>query len=1338
MLNTVKTITGIFILLLSVQLIQAQPYFRKISPDGGLTFRAIRTIEKDVYGIIWLATEHGLLRYDSKNFTSFNHIKNDSLTILNDNVTAIVTTPDSCLFVGTDIGLCQYDYKRNSFREHVLYNKQNQVIKSPHISSIDKESSGKIWLIADGELYYIDKGQSKKIDNSPTDLTEVFVDNNIAWLGNEHGEIFTINLFTYSITKFTQGKSKRIECLYRTDMQLVVGYYKGGAQKYNLNAELIKEYVYTNGKQWSIENANVRDIISDMDGNIWLATFKGLFIEKNEKLIRYSPETNTEIPHTSMYSFYREKQGAIWIGTWAGGLAYSHPSDNRITNYKHSENRGTLTNNVVSSFAQRKNGAIYIGTEVGGVNRFNKASSTFEPIQLLLEDDIAYNIKALATDKNDNLYIGTLKGLFVHKAGSNQFQHIHFGSKDGKHLSGNNVYSICATDTGVWLANFGDGINFYNPNTQTIHYLEDTYPQLNIRSIGFRHVIEASNKKLWFATNKGVIRIDLKNKTFKLFNSQNSSLRGDNILNLFESQSGEVWIGTQSHGLSIYNPKENTIINTPYLDVLNNKDVCSIIEDESNNIWICTDKGLYVYNQSNNKVRHFTKYDGLQSNLFNPQSNFRDQEGTLYFGGTNGFSTIDPLSLNTNTSPPDVIINNILINNKKKVNFYSLFDQDGQKHLQLKHSETSIRFDFSANNYLLPEKNLFKYRLKGLSDEWIDANNEGRAVFTNLSDGNYTFEAKACNNDGIWNQHPLQIQISIATPFWRSEWAFIIYFIALLVIIRLIYLFFRERENLKKQVLLEKIEKKNQEDMNEMKLRFFTNISHEFRTPLTLIAGPLKSLRESESFKGKPAEYLNIIDRNSNRLLNLVNQILDLRKVEKGKSILNVTSINVKAFIEERYSNFHQLAEENNIQYSFTFEGEDHLIMDADKEKLDKIIYNLISNAFKFTPENGTITIKAGLHPLSETHKYANQLRFGQVDTKQLINITVSDTGDGIQGGDLIRIFDRFEQGQNNAIGSGIGLALCQEYTYLHRGDITVKSSPSKGSSFQIRLPQKQLVQKMLTNEPEQLNSASLPSLSEPIVLEQEDKPVVLIVEDNADMQLFLDDLLSQDFQTVRASNGKEGLKVLKHHQIDLVLSDVMMPEMDGLEFCNHIKSNLATSHIPVILLTALTDRSNKLSGFDHGADIYISKPFDKELLIKQIKNIISHREKLRQKFGQAQLDNQQPQLGGLDNYFLNKINALIESNLTNEEFTVEFLAAEIGLSRSQLHRKLKSMTGSTTTEYIRTVKLKKAAELLKDGKYNIDEASYMSGFSSQSHFSKCFKELYKLSPKDYKAQYAN
>ena len=1316
--------------------------FRRISPPGGYSFQAVTSINQDIYGYIWMGSFDGIIRYNSKQVERFSYNPERPEGLPSNIVTALAIDKKNNIWASTDRGLCLFNHKQQQF-EHIHYRYENGEQANNNLVSIELDGNGNLWIADEKSFGYFDPAKkklfriSKGLDDTPRLLYND--ETNRMWLGSNNGSVYLIHPETQTVSKMIEGPGSFVRTIYANNSEIWVGYESHGARLYDIKGNLKTHYSYAGIPGFNIKSASIRKIWRDTRGQIWIGSYHGLFLCDGKQLFHFIHDEYEGLPHNSIYTIFEDEQGGIWIGTWSGGVAYLHRADNKFNNYRHSKEPFSISDNMVSSFLQTHDKQFYVGTEQDGMNRFDQDTKHFTKIKELEQEGVL-NIKALHEDKNGGIWVGcAFKGLYYRPKNQSHFIHFEQGIEDGNHISERGVYALCSSDSGVWIGtNFG-GIDFYNFKTKRINFLSETQPFSSFIDLNIRSLTLDSRDNLWVTTALGAHKIHLPTKHSTIFSINSESrhkTKSESFYTVSELKNGEIWMGTGGEAISIYHPGSDSISYFDAQGLLRGKDVYGIIEGDNNNLWITSNDGLILHNTKDQSSRRFVITDGIQGNLFNPNAIYKDRQNNLYFGGTNGFTQLEPKKINKNNRAPNILINSLLVNNQKIVPHQTEINKFAP--ITLSPNETTLNFDFSADNYLLPEKNRFKYRLTNYIDDWVPSANNGSVTFVNIPAGDYIFEVKACNNDGVWNETPASLPITIRQFWYKSHTAYTVYLLIVLTVILLIVRFYRERSKLKKALLIEKIKHEHEEQLNEMKLRFFTNISHEFRTPLTLISGPVKNLLKSKNLETEEREQLETVKRNTNRLLQLINQIMDLRKVEKGLSKLNISKIELIEFANERILNFSEEAKSKNIRLVFQHEAPAFTI-EADEEKLDKIIYNLLSNAFKYTPQNGqiTVSIQAAQHHTNGSY-FSNQLSFGKLENEDAVEITVTDNGQGIDSEYLPNVFERYEQGKPKSFqknSSGIGLSLCKDYTLLHRGSIIVQSTPGEGTRFSVRIPTRQKAQKIMYNSHETVKNIksweSNETQSSTVIAHNPDTKI-LIVEDNEDLRKYLIQLLQKYYMVLFAENGKRGLDVLKTQNIDLIVSDVMMPEMDGFEFCQTIKSQIETSHIPVILLTALSSVENTTTGLDKGADAYISKPFDDKVLLSQINNLITQRKKLKKNYAQRFIDKQTIDVGSLDNYFLNKINTIVEENLNNENLSVDLLAQEMRISRSQLHRKLKQITNHSTSEYINIVKIRKAISLLSTKNYNIDEVAFKVGFNSPSYFAKCFKKIHGQSPKEY------
>jgi len=1318
--------------------------FRRVSPSGGYSFQAVSVINQDVNGYIWMGSFDGVLRYDSKEIVRFTYNPNEPEGLPSNTITSIVISDKNDIWVSTDQGLCLFNHNSQKF-ERVFYTYENGDLPGVNIYSTALDGDGNLWIADKDYFGYLDREKKQLVRMNPKLTLEPRLLYNDAinrmWLGTNDGSVYLVKREKLRVIKKVKGLGSFVRAIFTNNDDIWVGCESHGARLYDRDGNLKHIYSYPKNPELDIKNASVRKIWRDTRGKLWIGSYYGLFVSEGTELIHYSHDEYEELPHNSIFTLFEDKQGSMWIGTWSGGVAYQNYSDNRFANFRYSKDAGSISDNMVSSFVQSPNGDFYVGTEMFGLNKYVSSTSSFVPIQVR-EDGGTIDIKALEVDDDGGLWVASaFSGVYYRPAGEKKFKHFYSTAGDGARISGNHVYALCKSDSGMWIGTSKEGLNFYDFRSKEMRSNMWQSNFLTLKGFTIRTISIDDENNMWLSTQQGVCRINMQSGDLTHFNIDSSGKTKTRCRSFYfakQMSDGKIWMGTSGEAVTIYNPETDRLSFFDADGLLKGNDVYGIIEGSKDEIWITSNSGLVLYNTKNKSSRRFEMIDGIQGNQFNPNAIYKDAEGFLYFGGTNGFTRLANQEIKINPIAPNVLINEIIVNEESMIPQHSAINE--YEGIVLHPSERIVSFSFSADNYLLPEKNRFKYRLANYIDDWVQDGNNGSVTFVNIKPGKYIFEVLACNNDGVWSEVPTRLPVVVNQYWYKSSFAYLLYTLFFLMLLFLANRIHLERLRLKKALMVETIERENEEHLNEMKLRFFTNVSHEFRTPLTLIDGPIKQLVKADNLTEEQHKLLDVVRRNSNRLLTLINQIMDLRKMENGLSKLIVKKIELVDFISERILSFSEEAVARKVTLTFDYFCS-ACEMEGDEEKIDKIIYNLLSNAFKYISENEQVQIilqkGKGKDKDEGDESYLDQVSFGELDTDDYVEIIVQDTGQGIDSQDMPNIFNRFEQSKRKKVknSTGIGLNLCKDFILMHRGVIIVQSTPGKGTRFTIQLPTKQKAQKIMYESHEKvknIDSWDNSALDESGMDEFDESVEILIVEDNADLRSYIVSFLKDYYSVFFAENGKLGLEVIKKHNIKLVVSDVMMAEMDGFEFCQTIKSQIETSHIPVIMLTALSSVDNKSMGLDKGADAYIMKPFDEKILLSQIRNLLQQRKRLQESYSQRFIVKQPIDVGSLDNYFLNKVNAIINKNIQNKEFSVDFLASEMGFSRSQLHRKLKQITNHYTSEYITMVRIKKAIELLSTKNYNIDEVAFLVGFNSSSYFSKCFRKIHGLSPKEF------
>lgn len=1317
--------------------------FQSISPPEGFTYGSIANIAEDAHGFIWFGTEHGLYRYNTRKVELFIFQQEDPNSIPSDNIQEILRDSRGILWIATNGGLCYFDETKQHFVRLNYKDVEKKGLSEETLQLLENSA---------GELFSLHQSHICRVSHSDSTYRAlpltlpvkgdyptfaVFDDSDQMWVGTQRGYVFKSKPPYQDFQLFGHHRPDRVQYICMDNNTVWIGYELNGVDHVNENGLIIQHYDQMNEDATKIPHNRVRKIIKDNENRIWIGTIDGLAVVVKNKVQRITKDYYNNLPHNSIHSIFIDSRDGMWLGTWSGGLAYMSNYDNRFLHFNRNPDQNSLSSNVVSSFAEEKDGTIWVSTEEGGINHFDRKNKTFTSYNLKNTVSGTANIKCLCIDSKERLWLGTYSGgLWNFDRKSKTFRQYNIFNREVI-----SVYDIASEGNGLWLGTYGTGLFFYDQETNKLeNYLSIETDPYSLSSNQIRSLLVDSYGGLWVGTQYGLNYKTKGNNQFAryFYNSREGKRISNNqVFELFEDSSGKIWIGTGGGGVDIYDPKTSTFSNMSPKNGLAGYNVYGILEDNSGNIWLSTEKGLSCFVPKEGTFKNYFKEDGLQGNQFSPGAAYRCSNGDFLFGGPNGFNLFNPENITKNPLSPKVLITELEINNvrinpddpespvKKSISTLS--------EIKLPHWQNSLTFGFVANNFIQPTKNQFKYRLVNYQNDWIDNGNEGKATFTKIPSGKYILEILGSNNDGVWNDTPTQLKISIRYPLWRSTMAYIFYFAVLLTGLWLLRREFLIRQQLRNEVLLERVQRENDENLHQMKLQIFTNISHEFRTPLALILSPLEYVLAKKNYDEDTSDHLKMIQRNAHRLMMLINQIIDFRKFELNKVEYYPVRTDLVSLCFNICNYFEVHARDKSIQFKIESAFKKYE-MNVDQEKLDKVIFNLLSNAFKYTPDNGTI--KVSIEETDLTAKGQAGFSTNPALTGQVIAIRISDTGPGIPEEETSQIFERFYRGTlGKNQGTGIGLHLCREYTRLHSGAITVTSVQGEGTTFSVLLPAKS-ENELHPAEEKLVKSWSGPDKS---IQEKSAAPcekqnsVILIVEDNPDMQKQIKNLLVNDYKVLVSSNGVQGLEMARDFSPDLIISDVMMPEMDGFELCKRIKEDLQTSHIPVILLTALSETDKRIDGLETGADAYIVKPFENKLLRAQISNLLTSRRRLQQSFKESEekwADDSNLQFQ--DKKLVERAILVVEKHILNPNFSVEQLADELGVSRSTLHRKMRVLTNQSATEFVRYVRMKKAVKLMKEGSLNIDEIGYAVGFNSHSYFTQCFKKQFGMTPSEY------
>ena len=1355
--------------------INSNPKVRKITTEKGLSNNIVYGITQDKQGFMWFVTEDGINKYDGNTITTFRHDEENKKSISNNFTQSIYCDKNNDIWIATDDGLNRYDHTKEIFFSYFHDPKDPFSISNNDIIAVTPAMDGNLWVASYREgINYLDKkshhfysikglSRSSKSSDYLKVLCILEDRNGILWVG-------------------TQGN---------------------GLIAYNVANKKRKLFLNSNNKL-SITSNDIRSIYQDSFNKIWIGTSKGLMTYNSGtgqfQEVKQLKAINNRVIHT----IHETKNGDLWIGTDNGIVKFnikkywsSQPTEIQYIN--ESQQEDGLSFRSIRAIFQDRDDNIWIGTYTGGVNFISSSKLKFKLMQHdpINNNSLTYNkIWGMCEDKKGNFWIGT-DGSGLNKIDHNTKAVTHFTHKAGNPntISDNAILSaLCSSDGLLWFGTYAGGLNKYNPKTnQFIHYLSDPLKKTSLSGNDVRCIYEDFSKNIWICTKGGLSLYNSKTNDFINYNTSNSglsydgtrsivqdkkggfwvgtygeglnyfeptknrvkiyrhedknpkSIRNNTIHSLFLDRKGRLWIGTGGGGLNLYIPEKKEFLAFMEKDGLSNNNVMAINEDKEGILWVSTNSGLSKFNPDKHIFENFNFYDGLQSGQFMAGSTIYSQEGYMCFGGTGGLNLFYPHEVFKDNFSPKVLITNFLLFNQP-VSIRSEKSPDSPletnitecRKIILNHRQSVFTFDFVALNYSLPEKTQYKYIMEGAEQQWNFVGNKRSATYRNLSPGTYHFKVNGTNQDGIWSKNTAQIEVVIEPAFWNTWWAKIIYFLLFFYLLfwgwRISTFQIRERNKLK----LEKLERLKAEEINQAKIDFYTNISHEFRTPLTLIVGPLEKLISSDSDINQKKQF-NMMHRNVNRLLRLVNQLMDMTKIEQGQVKLNVQLIDIIMFIKDITYSFEELSLQKNIILKFSSDFE-QLPVWIDLEKMDKIIFNLLSNSYKFTPNGGNISIT-----LSKKTDKSNP-----VYLREYLEILVSDSGKGIQEVHFNKIFERFYQikgSQENAPqkGNGIGLHLTRSLVEMHHGIITVTSQVGIGTVFTIKLPLgKSHLQKdefAIDSEHSSIHNYPLNLIENenflteiPSQTEKSKKNFkILIVEDDFEIRNYIKSELIDEYEIEEAVNGMEGLKKAVDYQPDIVISDVMMPEMDGMTLCRMLKTDLQTCHIPIILLTAKTTIEQRIEGIETGADSYIPKPFHPQHLKTRIAKLIELRETLKTKFStNLTFDVKDVVPTSPDEKFLRKAVDLVKENIIDSDFSIDYLSRQLGMSRSNLHRKLKALTNQSTSDFVRNIRLKQAAFLLCESKLNVSEVCYEVGFSSPSYFTSCFTAHFKMSPTEF------
>lgn len=1296
--------------------------FRHFSVEDGLSSNSVRALMQDKYGFLWIGTDEGLNRYDGTTVKLYR-LKDRGA---NEAISSLYSAHNK-IWIGTDEGIYIYDYETEEITPFVLVTSNRVHIKT-NTNYIVEDKDKNLWFSTVGQgifkytptTEYLEQYEFK---NASGLMASVLVDSeNQIWAITNWGDsgLFKLNKAENKFEAFPlsyEGKghdSNALVMLEDSEHHLWLGTWECGLQKIDKYSGKATVYLHPKDGKGA---THVHSILEYTPGQLLIGSDDGLLLfntHTEEYRLFTEDETNPHaLSNRFVYPIMKDHEGGIWLGTYYGGVNYISPHTGQFESFAHSRFSNSVNGTVISHFCEDASGHIWIASDDGGLNRFSPKDKTFTHyLPIVGKNSLSYhNVHALCMDGN-HLWIGTYTGgVNVLNVQTEVFKTYSSYPNDPASLDGTSSYAIFKDRAErIWVTSMS-GVNLYNRETDNFTRIKD----LGALTID---IDQDTKGNLWFSTQgKGLFKYHPEKQVWKNYlhnGKEPNTLPNDQVNCVLVDANGEMWVGTMN-GLCKYNAEEDTFETVP-LEIPSHN-ICSIIEDQ-HILWLTTTKGLVRY-APGESCRVFTKSDGLQSEQFLPNAGFKASDGKIYIGSVNGFNAFYPYQIKANTVIPPVIITGLELDNKEVRTGDKQLPKslNHLKELELSYQDNVFSLLYASLSYCTPSKNQYAYKLDGFDKDWNYVGSQNKATYTNLPAGTYTFRVKATNNDGIWNEQGAGLKITIHPPFYWSTASKLLYFAISCIAFVFFIRFILRRTEKKHTAEINELNANKEKEVHEAKIKFFTMIAHEIRTPVSLIIGPLEKIMKTPlALPETVREDLNIIDRNSQRLLFLVNQLLDFRKVEQEGMKMRFTTQNIHQLLKAVCERFEPSITQHGAKLQVEYPPADFTAM-VDSEAITKLVSNLLTNAKKYTKDE--VTVQCNVQP--EQHNFI---------------IRVTDNGIGISAEEQKKIFQPFYQAMDNKPGTGIGLSIVKSIVESHNGCIEVESEVNQGTSFVVTLPieqAKDLLQEMdapmLNNPgiPEDILQESLPTTM------PKGKPTMLIVDDNPEMLHFLSGSLSDKYHILTAEDGIEALERLKENEVTLIVSDWMMPRMDGVELCKAVRANQATSHIPFILLTAKTDTNSKIEGMDCGADAYIEKPFSVQYLEACIKNLVDLRNLLHQKFSKMPLvPLNSIANNSMDDKFLTRMNEIIEENFSNPELSVDFLAEQLCISRSGLFAKIKTLANITPNELIQVVRLKKAAALLAENKYRINEICYMVGFNNPSYFSKCFQKQFGMKPGEF------
>lgn len=1334
-------------------------FFESITTENGLSQLTVSCIYQDSRGFIWFGTQDGLNRYDGYSIEVFRATSNEN-GISNNQINSIAEDSIGNLWIGTEGGLNCFDYETGVFKKFFKGSDTKYNISHDKVSYVFRDRDDNIWIGTEKGIDLLDLEtqtfQKRTFDNFLFNNRIITLHEDSygnLWIGTLKGLVrFNKGDNSFRIFKH-EGSSpgtisdSHIRSVYEDSRRNLWIGTSNGLNLYDPRKDqflLFGKDIYSD---LSLTNNAVRCIVEDFNNNLLIGTNEGLniFSYETREIKQYAPKKMIPggLNHFFVYSLLVDNAGTVWIGTYFGGVNYFNLTNQQ---FKYFNPGNELVYGSIGKIYQQNN-EYWIGTGGGGLLNYDK-NFKFQD-QYLFEPQLSQtnsgNIIRTLSHDNRYLYISTERQLLIFDIEKKQVVdkvRATNGSITDIYKNSDGDLMLCVNDT-LGLRKF----NYPDSKTAPVTYMNEAGREMIFPFTTC--ILEESPGIYWIGTRYvGLYYYNSITRTVKRYEDfhDETSLKSNYITSLYIDNSNNFWIGTQTGGISRFDREREVFYTYDLDDGLPNLEIRGILEDDAGYIWIATRSGVSRLDPVNGEFINYNKENGFPLQEVSEYSFTHLEDGQIAVGGNNGFTVFDPLKIKTNTFVPPVLVTNFrLLNVNSKERKDNRDVANGQNRFRLSSNQSSFMIEYTALNFIYPGKNQYAYKLEGFDTDWNYVGNQRTATFTNLNAGEYVFRVKAANNDGVWNESGKTLFIKVLPAPWKTWWAYSIYLLVLSGLFFLILHYLR----LENKIKIKQLEQENSEKEHQLRIRMFTNFSHELRTPLTLITSPVEDILNDTRLQENVRSSLLLIRKNAYRLMGLVNQLMDFRKQESGKENLKAAEGKFNGFLAEISIAYNAIAVKKKINYTITGIDQEILLW-YDRQQLEKVFYNILSNAFKNTNNRGSITVsvfKMGISGLKNIPESKRNMLL-KTGATEFVQTCVKNTGKGIPAGELEKIFDPFYQvmdsDNRHAVGTGIGLSLVKGITELHHGVVYAESAMGEWSQFKVILPlgSNHLAEHEINKDyvsSEHVNNYIYyePSVGEEKLYVPETlnkgRFTLLLVDDNDDIREYIKTSLQNYYNITEASNGKEGLLKAKEIMPDLIISDIMMPEVDGLQLCQQLKRDLHTSHIPIILLTARTTFIQVKEGFDMGADDYLIKPFNMNILKLKINGVLENRERLKQAFGKKlPFELSESETSSVDEQFMHKVYQAIEKNLSNPDFLIDDLSSEVGMSRASLYRKIKALTNSSANEFIKNYRLQVAIKYLREKDLSISEIAYKTGFKNPAYFTNCFKKAYKMSPTKY------